>query len=269
MVMDLDAMVTYNAAAFFHHTVASLLKPRICSSNSSYSEDKQPEPVNNEEMVEIVEFADEEFEYVNIGLGSMSLFSVFGLQNFAKDVYYWFNGTAEDVHSRCHAFHPHFSDMILLKGFAKSNPALRSSCLEQYPLPKCIAHRMGCVPLPNYASIIAQHPHRHALFKFQNRTITKWSSTENAEVVAAGAATAIKKPMNSLEFWLYPSDIDLPFCVMVSSSLYRESLMIYIVRYSIFKEEKLNICFICMLVLSWRVLFVTILYPKMQSFIKL
>lgn len=154
LVLDLDAMLTYNAASYFHFSIVALTNASL-SEPTSYSPDS--------------------FDYVNVALGAISLFSVPGLANFSQEVYSFFDDAdAVVVNKRCKAFHPNFSDMMFLKWFIARNPSRRSVCYEYDPGYQCLLARLGCVPISNYKDML-NHPDRKLEFHVRDESVITWT----------------------------------------------------------------------------------------------
>lgn len=200
IALDLDAMITYNAATFFHNSVDALSS----SATSTSPRNQNHHHSEKESGLDSLSNGDD-FEYINVALGAVSLFSSQGLNLFAKDVFHWFNDTEEVVNKRCRSFHPHFSDMILLSGFIKSNPLRRSSCLETFPSIPCLVQRMGCVPMHNYKSELINPTGLRAVFKYYGKHLPNWNFNETMQFSLSDIE----------QFGLHFDADSLPFCVMV------------------------------------------------------
>jgi hypothetical protein len=170
VVADLDIYFSTNAARFFTQTLSSLLEyNETTPTSTSTSTSSTP-------WIDLVsEFEKERFEYVDISLGALSLFSPRGLTIFANQLQAIFSASRESSKKYCSHWFPYFSDMEMLIAFAKENNATRSRCLGQYEtLPACFQRSMGCTNMRHYRNELKKHA---ASIYFDGQVVAGWNRT--------------------------------------------------------------------------------------------
>jgi hypothetical protein len=197
VTLDGDVLMTMNVPAFFDSVIRSLTDTSTLSSTERQITANQTR-----------------FEFINVALGVVGLFSPVGLSAFDEFIDEWYNGTIEEVLKRNYEVASYgkqnfFSDMILQEKFIASNTIMRNRCFEYFlstkeqgmsyyekwrlqPNHQCLLMTLGCIPMSNYRSLLKLSPFirflidgtntpRQVLQSASEKRITEYSLSIQAE----------------------------------------------------------------------------------------